>query len=188
MNKKLFFVSIPIVIGPYLALFALATIFFSTKLPFFRWTMEEVFCGNALYLVAAMLIFCVLVVVWSGIISFVSVYKKWDALSVAKTAMIIKLAQIPAYVSIFVLGVLLVTGIFTIPFAIGLFVLDCLFVLMTGLLVISAVVISIRNDRHTFNELFWIVLLQFVFCGDVIASILLYRKLKRSNSGNVPVK
>lgn len=188
MHKKLFSLSVPIVLAPYLALLALATTFFSTKLPAFRWIMEAVFRGNALYLIAAMLIFCVIVIVWSGIISFVSVYKKWDALAVAKTAMIIKLVQIPAYVAIFVLGVLFVVGIFTIPFAIGLFVVDCLFVFMTGLLVISAVVISIREDRHMFNELFWIVLLQFVFCGDVIASILLYKKLKQSNRRYASVK
>ena len=179
MNKKLFSLSVPIVLAPYLALLALATTFFSTKLPAFRWIMEELFRGNALYLVAAMLIFCVITIAWAGILSVVSICKKWDALAVAETAMIIKMAQIPAFVAIFALGVLLATGIFTIPFAIGLFVLDCLFLLMTGLLTVSAVVISIRNKRYTFRELLWIVLLQFVFCTDVIASIFLYRKLKR---------
>ena len=178
MNKKLFALSIPIVLAPYLALFTLATIFFSTKLPFFQWIMEVVFHGNAWYLIAALLIFCVVVVAWAGVISFVSVHKKWDALAVAKTAMIVKLAQIPAYVAIFALGVVLMLGIFTIPFALGLFVLDCLFVFMTGLLVISAVVITIRNDHFTFSDLWWVLLLQFVFCGDVIAAILLYRKLR----------
>ena len=178
MNKKVLFF-IPIVLAPYLVLLAFATIFFSTKLPAFRWIMEDVFRGNALYLVAAVLIFCVIIVVWSGILSFVSIYKKWDALAVAKCAMIIKLAQIPAYAMIFALGVLLAIGIFTIPFAIGLFVLDCLLLFATGLLVISAVVISTRNERHTFREMLWVVLLQFVFCVDVIASIFLYRKMKQ---------
>ena len=35
MNKKLFVISVPIVLVPYLALFTLATVFFSTKSPFF---------------------------------------------------------------------------------------------------------------------------------------------------------
>ena len=178
MNKKLLSLSIPIVLAPYITLFTLVTIFFSTKLPFFRWIMEEVFHGNAWHLIAALLIFCVVVVVWAGVVSIVSVHRKWDALAVAKNAMIVKLAQIPAYVAIFVLGVVLVLGIFTIPFALGLFVVDCLFLFMTGLLVISAVVISVRNDRFTFSDLWWVVLLQFVFCADVVASILLYRKMR----------
>ena len=125
MNKKLFLISIPIVLVPYLALFALATIFLSTDLPFFNYIVEAVFDSNALYLIAALFLYCILTAMLSIVCFFVSIYKKWDAISLAKTAMIMKLAQVPAYVLIFALGAVFVITIFTIPFSIGLFVIDC---------------------------------------------------------------
>ncbi len=181
MNKKLFVISVPIVLVPYLALFTLATVFFSTKIPFFNYIMEAVFDSNALYLIAALLLYCLLTGVLSIVFFFVSIYKKWDAISLAKTSMIMKLAQIPAYVLIFALGAVFVITIFTIPFSIGLFVIDCLSVFMTGLFVISSVIATIRNDAFTLKEVIWVILLQFVFCADVISSVIFYIKLKRAN-------
>ena len=117
MNKKLFAISVPIVLVPYLALFTLATVFFSTKFSFFNFIMESVFDSNALYLVAALLLYCILAGMVSIVCFFVSIYKKWDAISLEKTAMIMKLAQVPAYVLIFVLGAVFVITIFTVPFS-----------------------------------------------------------------------
>ena len=181
MNKKLFVISVPIMLVPYLALFTLATVFFSTEVPFFNYIMESVFDSNALYLIAALLLYCLLIGVLSIVCFFVSIFKKWDAISLAKTAMIMKLAQAPAYVLIFALGVVFVITIFTIPFSIGLFVIDCLSVFITGLFVISSVITAIRNNTFTLKEVIWVILLQFVFCADVISSVVFYIKLKRAN-------
>ncbi len=171
---------------PYLALFTLATVFFSTKLPFFKYIVESVFDSNALYLIAALFFYCILTSIVSIVCFFVSIYKKWDAISLAKAAMIMKLAQVPAYVLIFALGVVFVITIFTIPFSVGLFVIDCLSVFMTGLFVISSVIATIRNNTFKLKEVIWVILLQFVFCADVISSVVFYIKLKRTNKQQIP--
>ena len=176
MNKKLLFIFIPIALVPYLSLFALATIFFSTTLPFFGWIMDSVFDSNALYLIAALLLYYILAVALSIVCFVVSIYAKWDALSLAKTAMIIKLVQIPPYLLIFVFT------IFTYPFSILLFILDCLSLFMTGLLVIASATSAIRKNIFSFIEIIWVILLQFVFCADVISSVVFYNKLKRLNN------
>ena len=181
MNKKLFLISIPIVLIPYLALFALATVFFSTDLPFFNYIMESVFDSNALYLIAALFLYCILTGMLSIVCFFVSIYKKWNAISLAKAAMIMKLVQVPAYVLIFALGAVFVITIFTLPFSIGLFVIDCLSVFMTGLFVVSSVITTIKSNTFTLKEVIWVILLQFIFCADVISSIVFYIKLKRAN-------
>lgn len=186
MSKKLAFVSIPIVIVPYLALLALATIFFSTSSPFFSSIMESVFDNNALYLIAALLLYCLLTGALSVVCFSASMYKKWDALSLAKTAMVMKLVQVPAYVLIFALGAVFVMTIFTIPFSIGLFVIDCLSMFMTGLFTISSVIATIRNNIFARKEVVWVMLLQFVFCADVISSVIFYIKLKRVNKQLIP--
>ena len=186
MNKKLYVISVPIVLVPYLALFTLAKVFFSTKLPFFNYIMESVFNSNALYLIVSLLFYCILTGMLSIVCFFVSIYKKWDAISLAKTAMIMKLAQVPAYVLIFALGAVFVITIFTIPFSIGLFVIDCLSVFMTGLFVVSSVIATIKNNTFTLKEVIWVILLQFVFCADVISSVVFYIKLKRANKQQIP--
>lgn len=184
MNKKLCLISVPIVLVPYLALFTLSTIFFSTKVPFFNWIMESVFDGNGLYLIAALLLYCILTAALSVVCFFVSISNNWNALSLAKFAMIIKLAQIPAYLCIFILGVIFAISIFTIPFSIGLFIFDCLSVFTTGLFVTSSVITTIRKNVFTFKEVFWVILSQFVFCADVISAVAFYTKLKRLNNEN----
>lgn len=179
MNKKLFLIFVPIVLVPYLVLFGLSTIFFSTKLPLFHWIIESVFGGNALHLIAALLLYCIFITVLSVVCFIVSIHAKWDALLLAKLAMIIKLVQMPAYGLILALGVIFILSIFTIPFSIGLFIFSCLSVFMTGLFVISSVIITIKKNIFAFNEVFWVILLQFVFCADVISSVGFYIKLKR---------
>ena len=185
MNKKLFLISVPIVLLPYLVLFALAVSFSSTDLPFFNNIMESVFDNNALYMIGALLLYCILTGMLSIVCFFVSLYKKWDAILLAKTAMIMKLAQVPAYVLIFALGAVFVITIFTIPFSVGLFVIDCLSVFMTGLFVVSSVIATIKNNTFTLKEVIWVILLQFVFCADVIASVVFYIKLKRANKQQI---
>ena len=181
MNKKLFVIFVPIVLVPYLALFTLATFFFSTKITFFNYIMESVFDSNALYLIAALLLYCLLTGVLSIVFFFVSIYKKWNTISLAKTAMIMKLAQIPAYVLIFALGAVFVITIFTIPFTIILFLIDWLSVFITGLFVISSVITTISNNTFTLKQVIWVILLQFVFFADVISSVIFYIKLERTN-------
>ena len=69
--------------------------------------------------------------------------------------------------------------LFTIPFAVGLVVIDCLALFMTGLPIIASAVMAKRQGVFSLKEVFWVIALQFVFCADVIASVMFYLKLKR---------
>lgn len=184
MTKKNFWITVPILLLPYLALFTLAAVFLSTEIPFFRYIMESVFDSNALYLIGTFILFCIVTMVLSIICFVLSIYKKWDVLSLAKTVMIIKLVHIPAYVLIFVFGILLAITIFTIPFSIGLFLFDCLSLFLTGALMISAVINSIKQGIVKFKDILWIMILQFVFCADVVSAIIFYVKLKKTDNAN----
>lgn len=178
MSKKRILAAIPIALLPYFALFAPATLFLSTKCPFFRWVMESVFRGNALYLTAVFFLCCFLVAALSAVCFLVSICKKWDSLSLAKIFMIVKLLQVPAYVLIFACGVLFSITIFTVPFSVALLFSDCVSVFSTGLGVASAAINAIRQDIFKPKEILWVIIAQFVFCADVVASMILYIKLK----------
>lgn len=182
MKKKLVFLSLPAALMPYLVLLAISVLFFATEVPFFEWLLEKVFCYNALYLLAALLAFCILAIVATGICFFVSTRNRWDTLEMAKTAMIIKCVQIPAYLLIYALGFICAITVAGVLISIGLFIVDCLCLCMTGILTIAPAVNTIKSKTFTFKEVFWIILLQFVFVADVIASIVFYRKLKRMDA------
>lgn len=182
MNAKRSLLILPALLLPYVALLALAVIFFSADLPMLARLMESVFNNNALILMAALLGYCLIAAALSIFCFFQSICKKWDALSMAKTAVIVKLIQIPAYIAVFVVGVLCTITVFTIPFTVGMFLLDCVTLFLSGLLTIAAVINAVRRGDFPFKHVFWIILLQFVFCADVVASIVLYKKLKKCNA------
>lgn len=143
---------------PYLALAAVWLVFFDA----FSLSLVLYFLGGLLAFV-------------SGVVLFL---KKEDAAARAKTAMTVKLVQIPAYIAVFVSALLLLLTPFTFGFSILLFLADCLSVFTSGLIGLSAVLAGKREGLLAGKRVFWYGLLQFVFCADVVASVLLYRKLK----------
>ena len=178
MISKKVWLTIPTVLLPYFALLTLATVFLSTKTPFFKWVMESVFRGNAILLIAAFILYCLLAAVLNAVFLIDALCNKTDALFLAKCYMIVKLIQIPGYALVFVLGVLCAITIVTIPFSVALFFIDCFSLLLSGLGVASAVVRAIRQGIFKPKEILWALIAQFVFCIDVVASIVLCVHLK----------
>ena len=184
MNAKRIWLVIPAALIPYLCLFTMATMFFCFDYQFFRIIMEKVFNYNGPLLVLTLFIIVAVSCVLS-IISFVlSICKKWDPVSLAKTSAIIKLLQIPAYLLIFVLGVLLLISIFTFAVSFILCFLDCLTLVLTSLITVAAIVNARRQRLITKTEAVIFSILQFIFVVDVIFSILfLFKIFKREKNG-----
>ncbi len=179
MNKKRIWLVIPTALLPYFVLCSSAVIFFSTKDPLCKFIIDRIFAGNGLLLIATLLIFSLVATVLSVICFIISIREKWNALSLAKTAMIIKLLQVPAYILIFIIGAIFLTTIFAIPFSFGLLLLDCLTLILTGLLTFAAAVNAVRQQIVIGKKWGLIVALQLVFCADVVASILFFFTLKK---------
>ena len=70
----------------------------------------------------------------------------------AKTAVTVKLCQIPAYILIFLLGVAFFFSIFTFAFSLALAVLDGLALLLSGLLTVAAVIRADRQGIYSFGD------------------------------------
>ena len=165
---------------PYFSLLTLSMVFFSNDSPFLGQLLEAVFGGNPLLLLAAFFVYAILTAVL-GTVCFVGGLKKeGNPLALAKTAVILKLLQIPAYVLIFAFGVLLVLAIFTYPIAFLLFVLDYVSLVLSGFWVLAAGIYAVRQGVfQSKDEISRLMILQFVFCADVVASIVFYKKLKK---------
>ncbi len=179
MKRKVLLSAIPALILPYVALLSLALIFFSSKVAIFDSVMENVFNNNGLLLIGVLLLFFVISAVLSVVFFVISIRNGWNALSLAKTAMIVKLIQIPAYVLIFILGVLLAITIFTLPFVLLLFLVDCFSLFSSGAIAVSAMINSVKQGEFKLKEVIGFIISQFIFCADVVMAIVFYKKLKR---------
>lgn len=179
MNKKCFWLLLPCILFPYFTLLLVAIVFLSTDLAVFEFIMDRVFQENGLYILVVLLIFCLLTVVFSITYVVLSIRKNWNPVSLAKCAMMIKWVQAPAYIAIFALGLILAITLFTIPIALVFVLVDCLTLLLTGLLMVTAAVIAVRQGIFRMKDICWVIILQFVFCADVLAATAFYRKLKK---------
>ena len=96
----------------------------------------------------------------------------WSAKQLALAGMAVKLAQIPAYVIWFVLGV----SFFLFGLAAAAFIVDSAAILFSGLVGLAAVR-RCRAEGHLTREAAVLHgILQFVFCADVVSAIWVYRK------------
>lgn len=178
MNKKRIWLVIPSVILPYAVLAVLTLIFGLGHMD--SDSFGTVF-GTALVfgLLVGFLCLCALAATLNIICFICGLCKKWDSLSLAKTVMIIKLVQIPAYILIFVLGVMLAITIFTYPIAFLLIIFDCFSLYLSGLIFILSAINSVRQGKFSTRNIIFVIILQFIFCADVLASVIFYFKLKK---------
>jgi len=173
MKLKNFPLLIPTLLLPYCVVATLLISFDNSKV------IEKVMGNNIFNLIGALLIYVAFSIVTLIIYVILSIVNKTDPLTLARTAMVLKLCQIPAYVAIFVFGCLFFITIFTVPFSLALFLFDYVTLLLTG----GAFVVALFKGRRmaklhpALTVIFFIA--QFFFCVDVAASIWLYAQLKK---------
>lgn len=92
----------------------------------------------------------------------------------AKDAMILKLSQIPAYIVIFVFGIICTLTIFTIGIPVALIAFDTISLILSGIAMIPA---AVRGYPTLGAGAVIFGILGFVFCADVIAVVILYKKI-----------
>ena len=159
---------------PYILLMAMWILMKASRV------METVFHNNAFELIGVFLIYMLIALIGTVTFFVLSILKSWDSVSLAKIAAIIKLIQIPAYILIFVLGVLFAITIFTFIFSAIFMIVDVLSVCMSGLITIAAVISAAKEGKRPLKHSIWVILLQFVFCADVVAAVIFYKQIKKS--------
>ena len=126
---------------------------------------------------AALGIICGVIGIISSIVCFV---RGDDPLAMAKTVMIVKLCLVPAYIVLFGLGFgFFCGGIFTLAFLLATILADYCVLLITGFFNTLAILRAIRSGKISLKGNRRYVIMQLVYCLDVIASVLFFRKLKK---------
>lgn len=175
---KKYILLIPTVLFPYALLFVLISLFISSDVPAFGEMWEKLFDNNAFAALGIILIVFVILLVINVSYLVVSLNNKWRSREMSISLLILKLIQVPAYIGIFIIGLLCMLTVFTIPIALFLVFLDCLCVMLTGILTIPTVIRSYKENCITKGESIIYIILSFCLNVDIIVSILTFVRCK----------
>jgi len=165
MKKWIF--ALPIMVFPYLLLAILGCIFSG-------FLIETLFQNNIFCCILALAIFAAVALLGVILIWVFYLPRRERASSVALLALLIKLVHIPAYVIIFVLGLLFMITIFTVGFSLAFVLFDLVTIFLSGSVGMLAVWKFYAEERINLAECFLHSILQFVFCLDVINAVIVY--------------
>lgn len=150
---------------------------------FTLWLFENLFDNNvyvplAFVLVYEFVVFVMTLIYTIRILKSNDYYSEGEALDLAKTQMIMRLVQIPAYAVIFFVGVIGTMLIFMILLSIALYILDVISIAVTGLS--SVPVYYILEDAGLISKKRRIIytICGFLFGMDVIVACLCYIQSK----------
>ena len=174
-----------VILFPYMVLFVLYALFFDG--PFFNGSIARILFHDSIPFALKFLR-----VIWlfslAGAIACIDHSKRADTTDLSKLTMVIKLAQIPAYPFIFACDVAIAyfLSIVVLPMSremlLALFILDCASIIPGALIGVAAVRQCRNAQILTKKGVIFYSVLQFIFCVDVIASIILFRKARKANN------
>lgn len=167
-----------ITVVPYVLPVFLAMMFFSDTV--FATIMEEVFHNIIFIPLGLIVLFYLLCLIGVAIFAAVALARRFESKGIVRIGLLIKCLQIPAYIAAFVLAVLCLFTIFTVAFSVLLWVIDCLSIFLTGMIVTVGMIRAQEEGLVTKREAVAGSLLSFVFCIDLVAAIVIDRKVKKA--------
>ena len=147
----------------------------SDKSKFITWIWKYLF-HNSVFVPLILLLFGAVMYILNIIFMIQARNGCFHATDLARANMIVKLIQIPAYIFIFMIGILCMVMIFTIGIYFVLLLLDALSIGLTGLFAIAAFQNLNREGMITRKAQFIYSIASFLFCVDVIIAVIGYRK------------
>lgn len=165
--------SILVAIFPYMVVLYLCWIMNLLPVPFpANWTSASIYiCIFLTWLV------CGIGAIWLVVLNTSS---KTDVRTAARNNMIIKLVQIPAYILLFLVGVVFAMFVFTIFITFSIILIDVMAISLSGINGVFVVCKCGKTGLLKVDGAVLFSLSQFVFCVDVVCAVLLYLKVKRA--------
>lgn len=139
----------------------------------FLW--EHLFLGNIFVPLGFVLLFAIVMYIVNILFIIKASRGHWNARELARTNMLVKIIQIPAYVIIFIMGLLCCLMIFTIGISLALLLLDMFSIGMTGLFACTAFYRLRKEQLISPSAQALYSLGSFLFCADVVIAIIGYR-------------
>lgn len=165
--------SLPVILFPYTLLFALCCLYTG-------FLMEPVFQNNGYLLLLALALCFVVAAVFAVIVAVGAIARASDGVCMARLTMVIKFCHVPAYVAIFVLGILFTLSVWGILFVVVFVLFDCAAIGMTGLIGAAAVYRNYREKHLPAGSSVLFGIVQFVFCADLVACVMSYARSRKA--------
>lgn len=163
---------IPALLFPYLTAAMVLCLFFGGEV------VDALFAGNIWRGIVLLILYYFVSLVFTAALSIRKIAGGCEARSCARYSMILKLAQIPAYITLFIIGLGCLITIFTFGITFALIVSDCMAVFLSGIAAVPSVITSARERKLTAAESVIFGILGFVFCADVVSAVVVYRKTR----------
>ena len=180
MNKKTMWLVFPFAFVPYAILLFLTFMFNSASGSDLILFIMEATNGNILFILMGVLFAYIFVSFCLCLVAVIIGFKKgYPAYTGAKIIMIIKTVLIPAHIVSFLLGAILFIMIFTFAISILMAIINGTVILMMGLLNIIPMVSAVKQGYTKYKRILWAIILQFIPCADVVASIIFYILLRK---------
>lgn len=161
-----------VLVYPYIIVFLLVSMFTSSEVYIDRHV-------NLLSLLMIMVIWYVVVLVCTIVTLIINLSKEKDATEILRINMIIKLIHIPAYLILYIVGVICLLTIFTFGISIALVIIDIMIIVLSGLIGLGGIIRSVKENKIRKETGIIFAVLQFVFCVDVIIAIVAYIMVRR---------
>lgn len=168
--------AILVILYPYCIVFLLLSIF--SQSPIMEHIMEHIFLNNVFVALLYLGVVWLMALASTLIIYHRNLYGEKDALEIARTIMLIKLIQIPAYAVLLFAAFLCLITIFTMAISVMLIVLAAGSILLSGLIGLSVVKRCYMEGILSRAELHFHDILQFLFYFDVVSAVKVYQKAK----------
>jgi len=168
---KRFALLLPALLFPYGIAFVMYCIFSG-------FLMERVFRNNAFVCLLFLGVFWIAALACTVLFCAAVRAQPPAGLELARASVRLQLIQIPAYLAIFLLGLLCMFTIFTAAISAVLLLLDGMSLALSGLVGVHAVRRCRAERILTAKESAFAAAFQFVFCANVVCSVLLFFRAK----------
>ncbi len=170
-----------IALYPYIVFLAVMSIFISPVIE--KISKEDIGMALGLFLVPGVLMTVLLSTLAIAVATVYHVVTacrcESSATATANAATKLKLIHIPAYIANSLLAFLCLSTIFTLPFALFLFVFNLVTVLSTGTVQLTSMIVAGREGRMSQIQAVLLAILGYIFVVDVIASVITSRRMNK---------
>lgn len=170
----------------YLTALLMVLLFTNEKSQMTAFIWQHFFHNNIFVPLSFLLVFGTVMYIINILFFLKARNRTWSSLALARTNLIVKLIQIPAYLLIFGMGLLCMVMIFTIGISFVLMLLDAFALGMTGLFAVTVFYILRKEKKITGKMQTFYSLTSFLFCVDVIIAIIGCH-ISRSNEETSPI-
>ncbi len=170
---------VPCVLYPYVILLFLYLLMGETEL------FGKLFNNDGFLGIGILILFLAVACIFALVAAMYGIFHEWDSLFCSKMVLAVKLLHIPAYIIIFLLGIMFSVMIFTFVISFLFIIFDVILITVTGMLGTTAAIRAYKEGKCSLKWAIFLSVCQYIFCIDVFVSLYLFCMVRENNMAEV---